>query len=588
MLVLCLIAFPLRALAGTESSGFDYPAGKPDGAGYTRGEKPGGWDGWGFLEDNGTSLHPGEDWNRGGGETDFGDPLYAISEGIIVASKNYGGAWGKIVLIEHTLVDGSKAWSQYAHLSEIGVTESKNVSRGEYIGKIGNAEGKWASHLHFEIRKVFIKADGWLSGYDRNAALSKYYNPTDFINSHRPVAGQKLTASLNAPGQVDLSWTKSESNQFARYELYRSTAPGGTEDPSSRTQITKTEDQNTLTHTDTNVSGGNTYYYRLFTYFKSGLWAKSDEVAVELKRVITPITNVKGSAQRFPVIDSGIIYWEDLRSENNTWPQKLYGYDIAAAKQFAVQVGNIINGLQRPLVPQASGNRVVFEAHDRLYSGTNIYMYDGNTDSTVPITTRSGEQMTPSISSDGITVWSDLRNGKDLDLYYLDTRNAQGEISFVIQSGNQRSPKIWGNKVVWKDSRALNRHDLYLKEIGSDTETLLAQNAGDGAPDIWENYVVWEYKGKISLVDLNTKQTKTITEKFGGTPKVRDGKVVYTLSEDGSTSYIHVYDIATGKDTKIDYPIFYGSSPFISGNWLVFDHSEKMTVPDMEIYLTQL
>jgi len=587
MLVLCLIAFPLRALAGTESSGFDYPAGKPDGAGYTRGEKPGGWDGWGFLEDNRTSLHPGEDWNRGGGETDFGDPLYAISEGIIVASKNYGGAWGKIVLIEHTLVDGSKAWSQYAHLSEIGVTESKNVSRGEYIGKIGNAEGKWASHLHFEIRKVFIKADGWLSGYDRNAALSKYYNPTEFINSHRPVSGQTLTATSTVPGQVKLDWTKSESNQFARYELYRSTIQNGTEDPNQRILVTKTEGQNTLTYADTNVSGGTTYYYRLYTYFKSGLWAKSEEVAIELKRVITPITNVKGSAQYRPVIDNGIVYWEDLRSENNTWPRKLYWYNIATKESGSTVVGNILNGLQRPLSPGAAGNRVVFQANDKLGTGSNIYMHDFNTGSTIPITTYSNEQFSPSISAEGVVVWNDLRNGKDLDLYYLDIRNARGDVSFVIQAGNQRSPRIWGNKVVWKDSRALNRHDLYLKEIGSDTETLLAQNAGAGAPDIWGNYVVWEYKGKISLVDLNTKQTKTITEKFGGTPKVRDGKVVYTLSEDGSTSYIHVYDIATGKDTKIDYPIFYGSSPFISGNYVVFDHSEKTTVPDMEIYLTQ-
>lgn len=592
LIILVFLLFPAKTNAST-SSGFDCPAGKPDGVGYTRGEKEGGWDGWGFMEWNGTIWHPGEDWNRGAGETDYGDPLYAISEGQVVAAKDFGGTWGKIVLIEHNLPDGSKVWAQYAHLSEIDVVLNQMVMRGVNIGKIGNANGQWASHLHFEIRKTLLKGDYWPSGLSKEAILAKYYSPTDFINSHRPVKGSTLTASSTEPNKVALSWTKSESNQFARYELYRATVQNGTEDPNNRTLVTKVEDQNTLAYTDKNVSGGNTYYYRLYTYFKSDLWAKSDEVSLALQRVIIPITNVKGSDQTHPVIDNGKVYWEDLRSENNQCPQKLYWYDIASGQSGSTLVGDIINGLQRPLMPGANGNRVVFQANDRLGSGSNIYMHDFNTGSTIPITTYSGEQMSPAISPDGVVVWSDIRKYGDMDLYYLDIRNARGEVPFVIQPGNQRSPRIWGNKVVWKDSRTNSNHDLYLKEIGSDSETLLARDAGIGPPDIWENYVVWENRGKVSFMDLNTRQTKTITEKLGGNPRMRDGKIVYTLSGEKDASgntvlYNHVYDIKTGQDTKIDFPISYSSFPAVSGNYVVFDNSEKKTFPDMEIYLTQI
>lgn len=593
-LLLLSFLFCTKIVLAAQSDGFDYPVGKPDGVGYYDAQNFGEWN------DGFRGFHLGEDWNKKcSGDCDSGDFVYAISDGIVRMSQNKGLVWGRVVIIEHQLPGGEKYYSQYGHLNEQGAIElNSQVVRGQTIGTIRNGIktnfGYMYAHLHFELRddsnpqKI---SEGF--GYSKTFKPAGWVDPSAFIDAHRPTQRQTLTASSPESGKIKLDWTKSESDQFARYELYRSTIQGGTDDPNSRVLVVKTEDVNTLTYTDTTVSSGTTYYYRLFTYFKSGLWAKSDEVSIDLKRVIIPITNEKGSAQTKPVISDGVIYWEDLRSEGGTWPRKLYWYVIASMESGSTVVGNIINGLQRPLVPQAAGNRVVFQANDKLYSGSNIYMHDFNTGSTIPITTYLNEQMTPSISADGVIVWTDLRNGKDLDLYYLDVRDARGEVPFVIQPGNQRCPKIWDNKVIWKDSRAGNRHDLYMKEIGSDTETLLAVNVGEGVPDIWENWAVWDYKGVVSLINLSTKEVKIIADKNGGAAKVRDNKVVYTLTGEkdangNPVAYVHVYDILTGKITKIDYPLYYGSSPYIYGNYIAFDASVKMTIPDMEIYLTEI
>ncbi len=135
--------------------------------------------------------HPGEDWNgRGGGDTDLGEPVYAVAHGRVVASGFYRPAWGNVVLIEHRLPDGRRVWSQYAHLRERQVEEGEVVARGQQIGTIGKGEGNrfWA-HLHFEIRKKELPPDNWCQYQvpvtDREAVIAHYEKPTAFIQALR-------------------------------------------------------------------------------------------------------------------------------------------------------------------------------------------------------------------------------------------------------------------------------------------------------------------------------------------------------------------------------------------------------------------
>lgn len=140
--------------------------------------------------------HPGEDWNgRGGGDTDLGDPIYAISNGRVSDFGYYPASWGNIVLLEHVLPDGNRVWSQYAHLDQIMVSQAgQQVQRGQQIGTMGKGaktdkypQGRWIAHLHFEIRKNDLPIDNWLPMVrDRDAVLANYFSPTPFINLRRP------------------------------------------------------------------------------------------------------------------------------------------------------------------------------------------------------------------------------------------------------------------------------------------------------------------------------------------------------------------------------------------------------------------
>ena len=149
---------------------FDYPVGTADGHGYYNAQ--------GFTENN----HLGDDWNgTGGGNTDLGDPIYAIANGRVKLAEDYGGGWGKIVRLIHQLPNGAIIESFYAHCENMLVEEGDWVKRGDQIATIGNADGAYLAHLHFEIRTDTSMGNG--GGYSPDT--EGYVDPTAFIEAHR-------------------------------------------------------------------------------------------------------------------------------------------------------------------------------------------------------------------------------------------------------------------------------------------------------------------------------------------------------------------------------------------------------------------
>lgn len=98
----------------------------------------------------------------GGGNSDWGASVFAISNGTIISAQNEGPRWGNVIVIQHNLPDAISVRSLYAHLDE-RLRTSGDVARGEQIGTIGrgyfyriNERGipiyDYDAHLHFEIR----------------------------------------------------------------------------------------------------------------------------------------------------------------------------------------------------------------------------------------------------------------------------------------------------------------------------------------------------------------------------------------------------------------------------------------------------
>jgi murein DD-endopeptidase MepM/ murein hydrolase activator NlpD len=156
------------------ADGFDYPVGKPDGKGYYKAR--------GFRSHG----HLGEDWDGlGGGDTDLGDPIYCIGDGIVVFARDCKLGWGNVVIVRHVYREGDAVKnvdSLYGHLQKILVRKGQAVKRGQQIATMGNAHGLYDAHLHLEIRRN-IEIGMSRAAFARD--FNNYYDPSQFIASHR-------------------------------------------------------------------------------------------------------------------------------------------------------------------------------------------------------------------------------------------------------------------------------------------------------------------------------------------------------------------------------------------------------------------
>jgi len=184
------------------ASGFDYPIGDVNGWGWNGINDKGWYIASGFMK---PYFHPGEDWNgRGGGNTDFGQPVYAVAEGRVAFAEDCF-RWGKIILIHHRLPDGKEVYSLYAHLKDMKVTAGELVGRRQQIGSVGRGYRNTtypSAHLHFEMRRqnmarypvTFwprIRAGlrhvhkPFSETHTTEWITSHYYHPSAFIRYHR-------------------------------------------------------------------------------------------------------------------------------------------------------------------------------------------------------------------------------------------------------------------------------------------------------------------------------------------------------------------------------------------------------------------
>jgi murein DD-endopeptidase MepM/ murein hydrolase activator NlpD len=94
----------------------------------------------GSLWSSGT--HTGIDFHAG-----TGTPVHAVGSGTVVET-GWGGAYGNQIVIK--MNDGT--YTQYGHLSSIGISVGETVTPGRQIGLSGATGNVTGPHLHFETR----------------------------------------------------------------------------------------------------------------------------------------------------------------------------------------------------------------------------------------------------------------------------------------------------------------------------------------------------------------------------------------------------------------------------------------------------
>ncbi|ARF75784.1 peptidase [Kitasatospora albolonga] len=121
-----------RAAERTRLNSFHLPVA---GSYVTTGYKSGG-----ALWSSGS--HSGVDFRAASGSS-----VVAVGAGTVVEA-GWGGAYGNNIVLR--MADGT--YTQYGHLSSIGVSVGQSVTSGQQIGLSGSTGNSTGPHLHFEAR----------------------------------------------------------------------------------------------------------------------------------------------------------------------------------------------------------------------------------------------------------------------------------------------------------------------------------------------------------------------------------------------------------------------------------------------------
>ncbi len=186
------------------TTGLAYPLGARDGT-FSYNAQPY----WSENKKRG-GRHTGDDWNGiGGMNSDLGDPVYAVGDGMVVYAGEPSPSWGKVIIIAHRMPDGKYLQSMYAHLEEMKVHVFQIVERREVVGTVGTAGGKYLAHLHFEMRDSKLAELG--PGY--TFFPSTRLDPTEIIQKYftdRPsllhAARSKRVGTLQMNGESAQKW----------------------------------------------------------------------------------------------------------------------------------------------------------------------------------------------------------------------------------------------------------------------------------------------------------------------------------------------------------------------------------------------
>lgn len=146
---------------------------------------------WGhpFTSYSGRSRGFTGQWPEGHAGTDYtpgaGTPIYAVADGYVTGSY-YHANYGEAVFISHG--DG---WSSiYAHMQpNTRTSANRNISRGDFVGRVGDTGKSFGAHLHIEIQR---------NGFA--------YNPDLFIDRTAPLAGQNPSGGDMALTDADKQW----------------------------------------------------------------------------------------------------------------------------------------------------------------------------------------------------------------------------------------------------------------------------------------------------------------------------------------------------------------------------------------------
>ena len=80
-----------------------------------------------------------------------GGAIAASNDGKVIFTGWYGG-YGKVVILDHGVINGQPITTLYAHMSSISVSNGQFVKKGQTVGREGSTGYSTGPHCHFEVR----------------------------------------------------------------------------------------------------------------------------------------------------------------------------------------------------------------------------------------------------------------------------------------------------------------------------------------------------------------------------------------------------------------------------------------------------
>ena len=222
---------------------------------------------------------------------------------------------------------------------------------------------------------------------------------------------------------------------------------------------------------------------------------------------------------------------------------QIYMYNLSTSKETQITSGSASS-------PAIYGDRIVWmEDRDRDYV-YDIYMYELSTNKKTQITT-SESAGDLAIYGDKI-VWVDWRNGVD-DIYMYDL-STQKETQ-ITTSGSAYNPTIYGDKLVWQDGRDSYWDgdfyiydpdwDIHMYDLSTKKETQITTSGSAYNPAIYGDRIVWEESrngySDIYMYTISSGETEPIlpVANFSVSPTSGNAplKVLFNDSSENADSF---------------------------------------------------
>jgi murein DD-endopeptidase MepM/ murein hydrolase activator NlpD len=122
-------------------------------------------------------------------DADAHSPVYAAASGVVTSASRLPG-WGNVIVIRHDplITNGQTVYGRYAHVENMRVQVGQRVVRGEQIAAVGDADGAYPYHLHYDISPTTIlQSQPWhWPVLDLQNLLANYADPRQFTIDNRP------------------------------------------------------------------------------------------------------------------------------------------------------------------------------------------------------------------------------------------------------------------------------------------------------------------------------------------------------------------------------------------------------------------